>query len=94
LLYIPSEVAAATIYGTIHQNNQPLRNTEVILDCGKGPVPAKTDDRGTYRLTSNHTGRCNLRVGTANGEVVLYQDPTRYDFEIISTGGQARLNRK
>ena len=74
--------AAATIYGVIQQGNRPVRNTPVVLACGGTEVAqARTDDRGNYRLTAAQTGRCSLRVGDASGEVILYQEPTRYNFE-------------
>ena len=83
LLSLVVDVNAATIYGTIYTNKQPLRDTELKLDCLQGSV--KTDSRGTYRVTTNHTGRCTLSVGNASGIVIFYQDPTRYDFDVDGT---------
>lgn len=81
LLTLAIDVGAATIYGTIYRNNQPVQNTELRFDCWNGPKPV-TDNRGNYRLSVNHMGRCTLWIGTASGVVIFYQDPTRYDFEI------------
>src|SRR5215468_5820891 len=82
MLIFAAAAAAATIYGVIQQGNQPVRNAPVVLACGGTEVAqARTDDRGNYRLTAAQTGRCSLRVGGASGEVMLYQEPTRYNFE-------------
>lgn len=90
-LLVSGEAAAATIYGMIQQGNQPIRNTPVVLICGGAEVArSTTDDRGNYRITTPRTGSCNLQVGGASGEVTLYQDPTRYNFEISG----ARLIRR
>lgn len=81
LLVLAGDVHAATIYGTIYRNNQPVRNTELRFDCWRGP-PVRTDDRGSYRLTANHMGQCNLVINDASGVVIFYQDPTRFDFDV------------
>ena len=57
-LGIAAPALAATIYGTLQQNNQPLQNVEVKLACSGGDAaPTRTDQRGTYHLTINRTGR-------------------------------------
>ena len=92
-LGIAAPALAATIYGTLQQNNQPLQNVEVRLACGGGDAPpTRTDQRGTYRLTVNRTGRCTLEVEGASAPVALYDDPTRYNFELThTTDGKAHL---
>ena len=83
-LAVSAEAAAATIYGFIQENNQPVKTTEVVLNCGGAEAArAVTDHRGNYRITTGRTGRCILVVGGASGEVVLYNEPTQYNFEII-----------
>ena len=82
-LAVSADATAATIYGSIQQDNRPVVNTLVSLRCDEaGAASAVTDDRGNYRITVARTGRCNLLVGGASGDVVLYTEPTRYDFEI------------
>ena len=83
-LAVSAEAAAATIYGFIQENNQPVVKKEVVLNCGGTEAArAVTDDRGNYRITTARTGRCILSVGSANGDVVLYAEPTQYNFAII-----------
>jgi hypothetical protein len=83
LLSLAVDVNAATIYGTIYRNNQPLQNTRLELDCFEGSV--MTDSRGAYRVTTNRIGRCQISVGNASSVVIFYQDPTRYDFDVEGT---------
>lgn len=85
-LGISAEAAAATIYGFIHENNQPVVRKEVALKCGDVEAgKAITDERGNYRITATRTGRCDLVVDRdrASGGVVLYTEPTQYNFDII-----------
>jgi hypothetical protein len=85
-LGMSAEAAAATIYGFIHENNQPVARTEVVLKCGAGEAgKAITDERGNYRITAARTGRCDLVVGgnRASGGLVLYTEPTQYNFDIV-----------
>jgi hypothetical protein len=95
-LIITRDSAAATIFGTIQENRQPIPNgTPVVLNCGGNEVARTvTDPRGSYRLTTNRTGPCSLQVRGLNAEVILYQDPTSYDFEILGSGNQSRLIRR
>jgi hypothetical protein len=83
-LLAAADAAAATIYGFIQQNNQPVRSSDVVLSCGGTDAGrAVTDERGNYRITTARGGRCLLYVGGASGEVVLYPEPTQYNFEIV-----------
>lgn len=95
VLALSREADAATIFGAIHQGNRPVVNAPVALVCrGTEAARTTTDARGGYRLTANETGRCTLEVRGGSTEVILYQDPTRYDFDLVGAGGQLRLNRR
>lgn len=95
VLAFPPEAVAATIFGAIQQGNQPVADALVVLVCG-GTEAARTttNAKGIYRLTTDRIGRCSLQVRGGSAEVGVYQDPTRYDFEIVGSGGQPRLNRR
>jgi hypothetical protein len=84
-LAISAEAAAGTIFGFIRENNQPVAKTRVVLTCDAVAAgTAITDDGGNYRITTARTGRCNVVVGDgrASGDVVLYTEPTQYNFDI------------
>lgn len=76
------EVDAATIYGTIFRNNQPVQNAQLTFDCWRGNV-VNTDIRGGYRVSINFTGRCTMTLGKATGLVIFYPEPTRFDFDLV-----------
>jgi hypothetical protein len=88
------QVAAATIFGIIQAGQQPVANTSVSVACPGAEGRSTTDARGTYRLTVARTGRCTLQVRGAAAPVILYEEPTRYDFELVGGGAQARLMRR
>ena len=95
VLAVSGQVAAATIYGTIQASKQPVGNAPVSLACPGETKPGTTDARGTYRLTVGRPGqRCTFQVRGASAPVILYEEPTRYDFELAGGGAQPRLIRR
>jgi hypothetical protein len=94
LLGVSGPVDAATIYGMIRENNHPVVNAPIVLDCAGTKTSTNTDGRGTYRLTLDRTGRCNLTIRGVPAQVILYVDPSRYDFEISGGSGPTRLIRR
>jgi hypothetical protein len=93
-LALPSEVGAATIYGTMQEGGKPLADLRVDLQCEGGRDSKQTDARGTYRFTVTWTGRCELKARGGSSPVILYSEPTRYDFEIRQVDGRPRLFRR
>jgi len=93
-LVLPGQVAAATIYGTIQEAGRLVANVGVELLCDGTRESSQTDARGTYRFTVNRTGRCQLQVQGGSAPIILYDEPTRYDFEIRREAGRPRLIRR
>ncbi|WP_354002263.1 carboxypeptidase-like regulatory domain-containing protein [Paraburkholderia caribensis] len=91
LVAVPVWTYAATIYGVVRRDNQPLHNESVVLNCAGTEVTTNTDSNGSYRLTLPQTGRCTVRIRGAGAEVILYSNPTRYDFEVGGSDSQPRL---
>jgi hypothetical protein len=91
---VPGQVNAATIYGTIRQDGKPVAKARVELVCGASSVRSQTDVRGTYRFTVNQTGRCELQVQGSSARVILYDEPTRYDFDVRQESDGRRLIRQ
>ncbi|HJV67711.1 hypothetical protein [Ideonella sp.] len=84
--------AAATIYGSVSENQQPAANRPIELLCpGQKAVPATTDARGSYRFTVGTVGGCTVRVGTAEAPVILSVNPAQYNFELRSVNGRLVL---
>jgi hypothetical protein len=87
---VPVVGAAGPLYGTISAGGRPLADADVMVQCpgfsspGPTSTPAKTDDRGSYSLRVQATGRCQMRVKSGNYlgppfEVQLGNDPLRFD---------------
>jgi hypothetical protein len=93
-LALPAEAGAATIYGTMQEAGRPIADLKVDLQCDGGRDSKQTDARGTYRFTVSWTGRCELRARGGSSPVILYNEPTRYDFEIQQVGGRPSLIRR
>ena len=87
--------AAATIYGSLQQGGAPLADVPIELACPRLSVDARrTDARGAYRFATNAIGRCELRVAGASTQVIVYTEPTRYDYELRRDSAGVHLIRR
>jgi hypothetical protein len=81
--------AAGTIFGTIVQGGAPVVSAQLTLVCPGGSTNAATDNTGSYRFTVA-PATCTLTYQgggvTAASQVIVYDDPARYDFRV--EGGQ------
>ena len=92
---LPATAVADTIYGTLTGPAGP-RST-LTLTCEHAVASAVADSSGSYRVTIAGRGRCYLRVDNmpAPGELVfLYEEPTRYDYEVTKAGGVTHIERR
>ena len=88
--------SAATILGTLSRDGRPVAQLELSLSCpGVPPAVTQSDVRGSYQLSINASGKCELLVGAAKATVILFnQAPTQYDFELQGSGAGAQLKRR
>jgi hypothetical protein len=95
VLAVALPTQAATILGNIYRDGQPVKQLALSLACpGAAPASTQTDERGAYRLSVGSSGRCELLVGGARVEVVLFnQAPTQYDFD-LQGGAVPQLQRR
>ncbi len=99
-LLLAPVVMAGLVLGTLRENNQPVAaGTDVELVCGGNPpVKAKTAADGSYKVLAKEPGKCTLRVTykgqTASAEVLAYEQPTKYDFDLVPEGGKYALRRR
>ena len=94
-LALSSAAAAETLYGTLSGPAGP--NARLVITCDKAAAHAIADKSGSYRLTVNGHGRCRLQVNNMPppGELVfVYEEPTRYDYEVDVVDGIARIERR
>ncbi len=92
---VASPAAAETLYGTLTGPGGP--NGRLVLTCERVSAHAVADAAGSYRITVNARGRCHLQVNNMPppGELVfVYEEPTRYDYEVSAVNGIAHIERR
>jgi len=93
-----STAIAGHVFGTIRENNQPVRGAAVTLRCGNEAPGGTTDQEGMYRLFARTTGACTLEVNAggrhAVGPLYSYDKPTAYDFDLVHDGKSWVLRRR
>jgi len=95
-----SSAAAAEIHGTFTENGKPVpKGLAVKLDCGGGAAAATatTDEFGAYSVKTAAPGDCTLSLAYKSASplrVVVYEKPSRYDFEVKAESGKVILARK
>jgi hypothetical protein len=98
LLVTPGAAVAGNLYGSITQAGKPVAGAAVVVTCGGSTYKAQTGADGGYRVHAKETARCTLEIThqgqPAKVEIVSYNDPTRYDFELVTEGGKPALRKK
>ena len=93
----PISAFAGNIFGSLSEHYQPIKGAELTLTCGSSNYQARTGDDGSYSLRADQAGRCTLHVKykdqTVETEVFSYNEPTRYDFELVRTAGKYELRK-
>jgi len=92
---VPAGADAETIYGTL--TGPGGANARLTLACERASASTVADASGSYRLTVAGRGRCHLRINNMPepGELVfVYDEPTRYDYEVSKVGGVTRIERR
>ena len=94
-----SAALAGHLYGTLSIQGQKLPTGVPIQVKCTSTYTGNTTPDSSYDISVQETGKCSFLVGL-NGntyvshEVFSYNEPTRYDFELVSIGGQYILQRK
>ena len=99
LLLLPVSAYAAQIYGSLKEDGRSVP-AKVVYEvvCGSQRYTGETDGYGAYSLSAGR-GRCTFKVYYKNQaptfEVYSYDDPVRYDFDLVlQPNGQYMLRRK
>ena len=99
LLFLFSAAPAhgGNIYGNLWLDGRPLSGAQIEITC-PGRHPAQTDNSGSYRVFVPERGRCTflVRFGgqSAQTEIASYDNPIKYDFEVVRQGGGYILRRR
>ena len=99
-ILLPVACVAGQIYGTIREGNRPVRNATVVVQCGSDRGEGRSDQAGSYRVFVRQNGRCTLQLDAGGQRVELrsavfsYQNPVRYDLELLRTPNGFELRRR
>jgi hypothetical protein len=97
LFYVPVQAHAGNIYGSLWLGGKPVPKAEVVISC-PGRHSAQTDGDGSYQVFVPEKGRCNFQVtyGGKSGvtDVASYDNPIKYDFDLLPQGSGYTLSRR
>lgn len=101
ILCVPIVSFGAQIYGNLRSNNASVgANVPVTIRCEDGSInQGTTDSSGSYSVPARPSKKCWMSVyfgGRSSKEsaVYPYDDPVRYDFDVVDNGGTIELRRR
>jgi hypothetical protein len=97
-LILAGSVYAGQIYGSLKEEGRAVSaNVTFEVTCGGQRYGGQTDGFGAYAVNAGK-GKCTLTVhykGQApTSDLYSYDNPARYDFDLILVNGQYTLRRK
>jgi len=85
------------IYGDLRLGDKYLADVKVTLTCGTATAEATTDAKGSFRLTVQGEGKCQVAVSyegqAPSVEVVVFEKPARYRLVLEQAEGKYVLKR-
>ncbi len=102
IMCVPVLAFGAQIYGNLKSNNSSVgENVPVRIQCDDGAsYEGRTDGYGSYRVPLRASKKCGLTVYFGGQwsrafDVYPYEDPVRYDFDLVGMGdGTIGLRRR
>ena len=99
LLVLTTTALGSQVYGTLKEGASAVAGARVEVLCGTNTYAATTDPYGVYKINVPLKGKCTFRLHyngqIATYDIYSYDDPVRYDFEVIRQGnGTYQLKRK
>ncbi len=89
---------AGQIYGSLSQNGHPMAGARLTVVCGNARIDGTTAADGSFRMTMQQQGRCNLAVTSAPGApsivVFSYPNPVQYDLILVQVKGGYQVQRR
>ena len=91
-------VYAGQVYGSLKEDGRSVpANVGFELRCPGQAYPGRTDNNGAFAVNAEK-GKCILTVhykGQSPTAVIFsYDNPVRYDFDLVAINGQYTLRRK
>ena len=89
-------VSAGQLYGSLKENGRPV-NVAFEIRCPGQSYRGQTDGNGAYAINAVK-GRCSLVVyyqgQSPTADIFSYDNPVRYDFDLVQVNGQYTLRRR
>ena len=93
----PLPMLRGEIFGDLRLGDKYLADVKLTLTCGAESVDGTTDKSGSFRLTVKGSGKCQLKAAydkqNPSIDVVLFDQPARYRFQIEQVDGKYVLKR-
>jgi hypothetical protein len=91
-------VSAGQLYGSLKEDGRSLpANVRFEIRCRAQSYPGQTDGNGAYAINAEK-GKCTLTVyykgQSPAADIYSYDNPVRYDFDLVVINGQYALRRK
>jgi hypothetical protein len=98
-LLLPLYAYAAQIYGSLKEDGRAVpEKTRIEVICNGKAFAGVTDGYGAYNVYASEKGKCVFKVyhkGQApTFALSSYENPVRYDFDLVLVNGQYTLRRK
>ena len=88
---------AGEIFGDVRVGDKYVKEAPIQMVCGADTVKGKTDDAGSFRLTTRGGGKCVVTVThegkDASVDVVVFEKPSRYRLVLELKDGVYILKR-
>jgi hypothetical protein len=95
---LPMTIFAAQVYGSLKENGQSVSGVKVEINCNGRAYGVSTDSSGSYNLYAGEKGKCTFKVNykgqAPTFEIYSYDNPVRYDFDLVNENGRYALKRK
>jgi len=99
VLLLPLSVYAAQVYGRLKEDGRAIpAKVKIEVVCNGQTYTGETDSYGSYSVYASVKGRCVFKVyykgQSPTFELYSYDNPVRYDFDLVLQNGQYTLRRK
>ena len=93
----PVQAFAGNIYGSLWVDGRPAIGAQIQITCANRHA-GQTDSNGSYQIFVQEKGRCvfHVDVGGHSGQTddASYDDPIKYDFDLVLQNGNYVLRSK
>lgn len=90
-------VFGGQIYGSLKVDGRSLPNVAFAIQCRVQRYTGQTDNVGVFAINAEK-GKCILTVyyggQSPTADIFSYDNPVRYDFDLVQINGQYTLRRK